>query len=166
MAEDEGFDLHFCPKGKNKCSHQFLNWWQQLSTGQLRCYWFEFPAEASIKNCLAPTPFRVHSQGNGFSHGLKIAHPQFLHQCAHWCRPFESLISAKENSEHHLVFAIFWQRMRDSNPRKRSQSPVCYRYTNPLSHGRNLLYAKYRKSQALFSILAYFSVLSVSSISC
>ena len=23
--------------------------------------------------------------------------------------------------------------MRDSNPRKRSQSPVCYRYTNPLS---------------------------------
>ena len=26
----------------------------------------------------------------------------------------------------------YWQRMRDSNPRKRSQSPVCYRYTNPL----------------------------------
>ena len=25
-----------------------------------------------------------------------------------------------------------WQGMRDSNPRKRSQSPVCYRYTNPL----------------------------------
>ena len=22
--------------------------------------------------------------------------------------------------------------MRDSNPRERSQSPVCYRYTNPL----------------------------------
>ena len=27
---------------------------------------------------------------------------------------------------------FLWQRMRDSNPRKRSQSPVCYRYTNPL----------------------------------
>ncbi len=27
----------------------------------------------------------------------------------------------------------YWQGMRDSNPRKRSQSPVCYRYTNPLS---------------------------------
>ena len=26
-----------------------------------------------------------------------------------------------------------WQRVRDSNPRKRSQSPVCYRYTNPLN---------------------------------
>ena len=31
----------------------------------------------------------------------------------------------------------FWQRMRDSNPRKRSQSPVCYRYTNPLYGGDN-----------------------------
>ena len=45
----------------------------------------------------------------------------------------------------------YWQRMRDSNPRKRSQSPVCYRYTNPLSHGRILLYAERAKSQALFS---------------
>ncbi len=30
------------------------------------------------------------------------------------------------------VVGLFWQRMRDSNPRERSQSPVCYRYTNPL----------------------------------
>ena len=29
-------------------------------------------------------------------------------------------------------FSFVWQGMRDSNPRKRSQSPVCYRYTNPL----------------------------------
>ena len=28
--------------------------------------------------------------------------------------------------------------MRDSNPRKRSQSPVCYRYTNPLFAVRSL----------------------------
>ena len=26
----------------------------------------------------------------------------------------------------------FWQGMKDSNPHKRSQSPVCYHYTNPL----------------------------------
>ena len=32
---------------------------------------------------------------------------------------------------------FYWQRMRDSNPRKRSQSPVCYRYTNPLYGGDN-----------------------------
>jgi len=38
---DGGFDLHFCPLGKNKCSHQFLNWWQQLSTGQLHLEGFE-----------------------------------------------------------------------------------------------------------------------------
>ena len=25
-----------------------------------------------------------------------------------------------------------WQRMKDSNPHKQSQSLVCYRYTNPL----------------------------------
>ena len=33
---------------------------------------------------------------------------------------------------HPMVWFSYWQRMRDSNPRKRSQSPVCYRYTNPL----------------------------------
>ena len=54
---------------------------------------------------------------------------------------------------------IYWQRMRDSNPRKRSQSPVCYRYTNPLSHGQKLLYAELRKSQALFSqFFIYFFI--------
>ena len=37
-----------------------------------------------------------------------------------------------KNTTHRVVF-LFWQRMRDSNPRERSQSPVCYRYTNPLS---------------------------------
>ena len=26
----------------------------------------------------------------------------------------------------------YWQGMKDSNPHKRSQSPVCYLYTNPL----------------------------------
>ena len=41
----------------------------------------------------------------------------------------------KEQKEkpHRMVWFFFWQRMRDSNPRERSQSPVCYRYTNPLS---------------------------------
>ncbi len=37
-----------------------------------------------------------------------------------------------KNNRYLMVSVIFWQRMRDSNPRKRSQSPVCYRYTNPL----------------------------------
>ena len=29
------------PPGRNQCSHQFLNWWQQLSTGQLHLDGFE-----------------------------------------------------------------------------------------------------------------------------
>ncbi len=32
-----------------------------------------------------------------------------------------------------FFIALRWQRMKDSNPHKRSQSPVCYHYTNPLS---------------------------------
>ena len=35
-----------------------------------------------------------------------------------------------------------WQRMRDSNPRKRSQSPVCYRYTNPLFDSERYYYSQ------------------------
>ncbi len=38
----------------------------------------------------------------------------------------QKLAFAKDKCE------FLWQGMRDSNPRKRSQSPVCYRYTNPL----------------------------------
>ena len=41
VVGDGGFDLHFCPKGKNYGSHQCLHWWQQLSTGQLHCYGFK-----------------------------------------------------------------------------------------------------------------------------
>ena len=44
------------------------------------------------------------------------------------------------------MVSLFWQRMRDSNPRKRSQSPVCYRYTNPLSESF-ILYPVFRKCQ-------------------
>ena len=29
-------------------------------------------------------------------------------------------------------FRGFWQRVKDSNPHRRSQSPACYHYTNPL----------------------------------
>ena len=81
-AEDEGFACIFA-RGKNKDSHQFLNWWQQHATGMLRF------------NLSNPYP-------------------------------------NARNSPTTLWSGFFWQRMRDSNPRKRSQSPVCYRYTNPL----------------------------------
>lgn len=38
----------------------------------------------------------------------------------------------KQKNPMPFGIGFFWQRMRDSNPRERSQSPVCYRYTNPL----------------------------------
>ena len=68
---------------------------------------------------------------------------------------FESHAIAIKNADTQMGICIFWQRMRDSNPRKRSQSPVCYRYTNPLC-GTVILYATFRKSQALFSNFCKF----------
>lgn len=40
-------------------------------------------------------------------------------------------VSIKKN--RGLMSSVFWQRMKDLNPHKRSQSPVCYHYTNPLN---------------------------------
>ena len=42
------------------------------------------------------------------------------------------LMQGIKNRREPVQSATTWQGMRDSNPRKRSQSPVCYRYTNPL----------------------------------
>ena len=67
-----------------------------------------------------------------------------------------------KNADTHLGICIFWQRMRDSNPRKRSQSPVCYRYTNPLycltplSTGVIILTLA-KKSSSFFAFLKKFS---------
>ena len=50
-----------------------------------------------------------------------------------------------------------WQGMRDSNPRKRSQSPVCYRYTNPLNgffpKRMIIITISCKKSRLIFSFL-------------
>ena len=47
-----------------------------------------------------------------------------------FCQGFISL--KRPHTCRRQMWGLFWQRMRDSNPRERSQSPVCYRYTNPL----------------------------------
>ena len=41
--DDMGLDLHFLSQfeKENICSHQFLNWWQQGSTGALHLDGFE-----------------------------------------------------------------------------------------------------------------------------
>ena len=38
----------------------------------------------------------------------------------------------RKNTKHPTGASYFWQRRKDSNPHKRSQSPVCYLYTTPL----------------------------------
>ena len=40
----------------------------------------------------------------------------------------------RRNTKNHICRSKcgLWQGMKDSNPHKRSQSPVCYHYTNPL----------------------------------
>ena len=48
---DIGLELHFSPlnEGKNKSSHQFLNWWQQGSTGALHVNGFDYYIEHKEK---------------------------------------------------------------------------------------------------------------------
>ena len=65
---------------------------------------------------------------------------------------FESL-PMRKNAQPRKRSGVFWQRMRDSNPRKRSQSPVCYRYTNPLN-AEHLYYIQLsEKVKGFFGIL-------------
>ena len=75
---------------------------------------------------------------------------------------FESRPQQRAKNAIQKDGVFYWQRMRDSNPRERSQSPVCYRYTNPLycltPLGTCLLYSIRRKSQALFSFFRIFFV--------
>ena len=61
-----------------------------------------------------------------------------------FCQPpmtAKSSHQRKNKSPECYCIQGFWQGMRDSNPRKRSQSPVCYRYTNPLCRKRRYYYS-------------------------
>ena len=99
-----------------------------------------------------PTSLRMCSHGHGFSHGLKIARPLSIFAPVRaLVPPFRIPNPMRKNTQPRKWLGVFWQRMRDSNPRKRSQSPVCYRYTNPLN-ATTLLYAILFKSQALFAM--------------
>ena len=73
---------------------------------------------------------------------------------------FESILNPMlKKPQPHKRSGIFWQRMRDSNPRKRSQSPVCYRYTNPLyiKHGYHYI-QRWEKVKHFFPFLRHFFV--------
>ena len=89
------------------------------------------------------------------------------HQCLHWWQQYATGILHLDLSNPYprpkqnttlLGGVLFWQRMRDSNPRKRSQSPVCYRYTNPLCVRHGYYYSEWSKNvKHFFPIFYLFS---------
>ena len=112
--------------------------------------------EAKIKIDRRSHPYRMRPAINGFSHGLKSV-PRTL-----FTSPYgEAALSNPESDgkkKSHTFRCGFWQRMRDSNPRKRSQSPVCYRYTNPLCLADNTVIIRLfsKKSSTFFKIFEIF----------
>ena len=50
-------DLHFCPLGRNDCSHQCLHWWQQVSTGHLHLDGFDSVQDQKKRDALHPSSF-------------------------------------------------------------------------------------------------------------
>ena len=76
------------------------------------------------------------AEDEGFDKIVELLRSSPQQATVHWTvayKWFESLSKFSANKKGHpFGWPFHWQRMRDSNPRKRSQSPVCYRYTNPL----------------------------------
>ena len=64
----------------------------------------------------------------------------------------------KKDQKLNISSLFLWQRVKDSNPHKRSQSPVCYHYTNPLSSFDEhlLLYHRFSICQYDFANFAKF----------
>ena len=62
----------------------------------------------SVQFDFCPHPQGMRLENKGFSHGLKKCPPDtFLHQCAHWCRPFESQYPNKKSGTRRCGFRIF-----------------------------------------------------------
>ena len=76
--------------------------------------------------------------------------------CPYRLYPHDTLCTYGVKQLRLQVFSS-WQGMRDSNPRKRSQSPVCYRYTNPLNgllpKRMIIITISRKKSRLIFSFL-------------
>ena len=49
------------------------------------------------------------------------------------CADMIRILPLCKKEDHPTGGLLFWQRRKDSNPHKRSQSPVCYLYTTPLN---------------------------------
>ena len=87
---------------------------------------------------------------------------------AYFTNPVRDLFRWKRPMLCIKASVFFWQRMRDSNPRKRSQSPVCYRYTNPLcvKHGYYYIERSENVKHFLINYREFFSSVHVSLSGC
>ncbi len=161
VAEDEGFTHRM------RMRDSIILWYrcgrarsEQCSTGALHLDGFESLSLLFCnKNGLMPTPLQDAFISPWILPRAKKCPPDTFYTSVRTGAALSNPFSSSANNKTHTERCGFyyWQRMRDSNPRKRSQSPVCYRYTNPLSHERLLLYARNGKSQDLFSVFAKFS---------
>ena len=83
-------------------------------------------APALVRNDMLKVVTRLRLQG-GLARGVRKNLPRGCKGKGQFSSP-----GCKKSTGAKQALLRRWQGMRDSNPRKRSQSPVCYRYTNPL----------------------------------
>ena len=83
-------------------------------------------APALVRNDMLKVVTRLRLQG-GLARGVRKNLPRGCKGKGQFSSP-----GCKKSTGAKQALLRPWQGMRDSNPRKRSQSPVCYRYTNPL----------------------------------
>ena len=90
----------------------------------------EISLGCEIRTCSHCEIWCCRIQGNEIN---SLTRPGVFHLRSKFRKFCQGFISLKRpHTCRRQMWGLFWQRMRDSNPRERSQSPVCYRYTNPL----------------------------------
>ena len=80
-----------------------------------------------------------------------LARSQFLHQCAHWCRPFESLIRPKRKTTPKGGVFFLAEDEGFEPPQTESESGVLPLHKSSMCQARILLYALWEKCQEYFS---------------
>ena len=102
------------------------------------------PVSSSANSKSHPVGYLVFlAEDEGFDSAKELPPSSRRQVTAHWAVTLKwvRIPHNRKTPDTRLGIWYFWQRMRDSNPRKRSQSPVCYRYTNPLCHTEREYYS-------------------------
>ena len=75
----------------------------------LLVYTLDVAFQDNYKMYIRPHPYGMRPDVHGISHGLTKCPPDtWFHQCAHWCRPFDSSLgSTIKNSRPKAAFFMF-----------------------------------------------------------